>query len=252
MSMVTENEKIKILIAEDDVFIAESLMLTLQGLGYDVGEPCATPGEALQLLSSQSFDLAILDIQFYGKDEGISLGKIISSQYKIPFIFLTAFSDVNTISNATESGPSAYLIKPASPELLFATIQTALYNFNSHIIATQIDIPEQQLSFFIKLNNTLFRVSWNEVVSIEATKNYALLHLCDSKVPPLPLRGTLQYALKLVPSAVTNSFVQINRGCYLNINFINLLNKDTVTTPVGNYKLGESYKKQLLGKLKIH
>ena len=245
------DEKIKILIVEDDVFIAESLMLTLQGLGYDVAEPCVTPQEALVKLETQSFDLALLDIQFFEKEEGIELGKIVSEKFKIPFIFLTAFSDAETVKRATIAKPSAYIIKPAAPAALFAAIQTALHNFHDQRVATAVESSEQSNAFFVKINSKIFRIQWEEIVSIESSKNYALIKSSDKKYPTIPIRGSLQQVLQLIPAKLSTCFVQINRGCCVNVNYVTQVNKDLAVCQVGSFVLGESYKKPFLEKLNI-
>ncbi len=244
------DDKIKILIVEDDVFIAESLMLTLSKLGYNVAEPCINTKDALAILAKQSFDLILLDIHFYGKDEGIELGKIISSQFKIPFIFLTAFSDEITIAKAAQANPSAYLVKPASPASLFAAIQTALHNYNNKIVAQNVH-DNANNSFFVKLNQKIYKVEWEDVISIEATKNYAIIKSSNSNLPPLPIRGTLQNVLQLIPNSFLPLFIQVNRACIINKNHILSLSKTSIITQVGEFTIGETFRKSLFDKLNI-
>lgn len=246
-----KHEKIRILVAEDDVFIAESLMLTLQGLGYEINNYCVHPAEALQCLQETNYDLALLDIQFFGNEEGIGLGKTISELYHIPFIFLTAFSDPETVARAAVAGPSAYLVKPASPPALFAAIQTALHNFDNKVVAKDADRSEAKTEFFIKLNSKLYKVDWKEIVSIESSKNYALLRSEDSSLPQIPIRGSVQQVLQLIPYPMAGSFVQINRGCCINIKYITQVCKDYLQVGDEQYVLGESYRKALLEKLHI-
>ena len=87
---MTSENKIKLLIVEDDLLIADNLKTILEDMGFDVAEPCCEYEEAIAILEQKAFDIALLDIDLNGKDDGIKLGKIINTKYHFPFIFLTA------------------------------------------------------------------------------------------------------------------------------------------------------------------
>lgn len=248
--MNPESEKIKLLVVEDDAIIAESLVLTLRQLHYEVADPCADVEEAHHALEKERYDLVLVDIHLFGQDSGIELGRLISGKYHTPFIFLTAFSDAETINRASNAGPSAYLIKPASPAMLFAAIQTALHNFRQHT-----DAPEKQEitgnPFFVKMNDRLYRVDWEQVVSIETSKNYAIINSCGKQAASLPIRGSLQYVLQLIPPHLQHCFVQINRRVCINICHAEQVEKNILHTTQGAYEIGDSYRKNLLERMNI-
>ena len=56
-------EKIKILIVEDEVFIAKDISLRLESMGYQITGMAATTEEAIVELNRQTPDLCIIDIQ---------------------------------------------------------------------------------------------------------------------------------------------------------------------------------------------
>lgn len=85
--------KIKVLIVEDEVIIADNIRDTLKNLDYNVFEPAINFTEAIETIKSEKPDIAILDVQLSDKKTGIDLAKVISEQYNFPFIFLTSNSD---------------------------------------------------------------------------------------------------------------------------------------------------------------
>lgn len=243
---------IKILIVEDDLLIAENLKATLEDLGYDVYEPCATAAEAIKTLEHQTFDLAMLDINLNGKDEGIEIGRLINTKYKFPFIFLTAFSDKETVQAATTAYPSAYLIKPTNAATLFATIQTAINNFQKSKIPNDATDELNDDSFFVKVGTSISKFYWQDVVYIASGKNYISIQLNKPNTAPVAIRSTLQYAMSnLIPGAFKQSFLQISRTHCINITTIKEVKNDFAITAFGSFEVGEKYKKNLMEKLNI-
>ena len=248
--MITEN-KIKLLIVEDDLLIAHNLKTILEDLGFDVAEPCCEFEEAINIMENEHFDIALLDIDLNGKDDGIRLGKIINSKYYFPFIFLTAFSDKQTIAMAAEAKSSGYLVKPTSSATLFASIQTAIYNFQNNTTAKDTDSNLTD-SFFVKTGNKLSRIQWNEVVSISAGKNYVTIQINKINTPEFPIRSTLQQAINnLIPTNIKDQFIQISRTHCINLSFVQQIQNDNIITAFGIFEIGDKYKKDLKNRLNI-
>ena len=248
------NEKIKILIVEDDLIIAENIKYELTDMDFDVPTPCNSLDKAIEKLESENFDLALLDINLNGKEEGIELGSIITSKYKIPVIFLTAYSDKATIEAASKCRPGAYLVKPVSAVMLFAAIQTAIYNFQNNKTAVQPEVEEQtqQDVFFVKVGKKLSRISWNEVVSLSSGRNYISAQINKKGIPEIPIRCTLNHALNsLMPAKTKNKFVQISRFHCINVDYIIHIKENNIITDFGDFEISAKYKPDLLNKLNI-
>lgn len=123
--------KVKILVVEDEIIIADNICDTLTDLGYETLEPAINFTEAVELIESESPDIAILDIQLSGQKTGIDLARKINEDYNFPFIFLTSNSDTVTLNEAKKLMPPAFLVKPFSKEELYTSIEIALYNFSN-------------------------------------------------------------------------------------------------------------------------
>jgi len=121
--------KTKILIVEDDPIISHDIELILNKEGYEVVGRAYNATKAIDILASGTIDFVLLDIHLGRGENGIHVAGKINSQYKIPYIFLTSFSDKETLSAAMEHGPYGYLVKPFQEATLLSTVALALNNF---------------------------------------------------------------------------------------------------------------------------
>ncbi|MDX1698265.1 MAG: response regulator [Thiohalobacterales bacterium] len=80
---------------------------------------------SLAACANQHFDLAIID-QELPDTTGLELAKTLKRDFGIPFIFLTASDDYETISAASELGALGYLVKPITPIQMTAEIDATL------------------------------------------------------------------------------------------------------------------------------
>ncbi len=116
-----------ILIAEDDSEIAEVMIGLLEGSNYKVLH--AHQGqEALEILETAKPDLIISDIhmpKMNGFDFYVNMRKK-ENLHHVPFIFLTGFSDVESVVKGRELGVDDYLIKPVDARLLLSSIRGKL------------------------------------------------------------------------------------------------------------------------------
>lgn len=117
----------RILVVEDEPLIAEDIAQTLEKQGYVVAGIAGSSTKALDMLVTKTPDLALLDISIKGDKNGIDLAEIINSKYKIPFIYLTSYSDMATLERARTSLPSGYIVKPFKDKDLLSSIEMAIY-----------------------------------------------------------------------------------------------------------------------------
>lgn len=118
----------KVLIVEDDPVISHDIELLLQNHGYEVSGIAYNAVQALDILAKREIEFAILDIHLGSGDSGIDVAHIIHKKYKIPYIFLTSFSDKATLQSAIEEGPYGYLVKPFQEDTLISTVSLAIHN----------------------------------------------------------------------------------------------------------------------------
>jgi DNA-binding response OmpR family regulator len=108
----------KILVIEDDKKVAQALKKGLESEHYQV-EVAYAGEEGFFLISTQKFDLIILDLMLPGRDGLEILTALRGKQDKIPVLILTAKDAIEDRVIGLDSGADDYLIKPfAFPELL--------------------------------------------------------------------------------------------------------------------------------------
>ncbi len=100
----------RVLVVDDDRLVLATLVHGLQQAGYTVID--ADNGDDAILLARQERpELALLDIRMEGKS-GFDVAAYLREASRIPFMFLSAFSDAETVARANELGAVGYLVKP--------------------------------------------------------------------------------------------------------------------------------------------
>ncbi len=132
-----------VLVVEDEAITAMEIRATLNRLGYRVSGIASTEEEAISNTMKHSPDLILMDIHLKGKDDGISLADQLRTKFDIPVVYLTAFSDDDTLKRALFTQPYGYIVKPFSEQELRSMIETALYK---HTLDKSLREREQWIS----------------------------------------------------------------------------------------------------------
>ena len=246
--------KLTILVVEDEALIAENLRLTLQDLGYAALPACHTYAQAEAALTrpgGPGADLVLLDINLGSANPahtGLALARHLGGPAAPPFVFLTAYTDLDTIRQATRLQPSGYLIKPVNGPTLFAAIQTALERHRTHapapLPAPAGEVPAPDY-FFVKIGDKTHKLRWAEVAALEAGKNYVTLRTAAYRTG-YPLRGSLAYVLdQLLPAALRPRFIRVNRRVSLNAAFITGYDDEFVYCGPDRYENGGTAQREL-------
>ena len=226
----------KILIVEDEFIIAESLILSIQDLGYTTLEPKRTYEEAIEAIEQDAPDMIILDIGLAGDKSGVDLGNKINTTYNIPFIYLTSQTDKNIIQQAKVTEPYAILIKPYHDLELYSAIELALYNYslkeNKPIKAINKVLEN---SFFIKQKREYHRIDYADIVFLQSDSIYIDIHTQTDKYI---VRDSLEDYLQKLPEG----FTRVHRSYIVNINYVKKM--DSTHVFVGEHKIpiGKKYK----------
>ncbi|SFS58492.1 response regulator transcription factor [Sphingobacterium wenxiniae] len=126
----------QILIVEDEIIIANSIKLHLESSGLQA-EIATTPEEASILLADKTFDLVLSDINLRHEIDGITLVQEFVPKH-VPIIFLTAYSDTETLRKAELSMPYAYLLKPFHKDQLLLTINLSIARAHKRSILSSL------------------------------------------------------------------------------------------------------------------
>jgi DNA-binding response OmpR family regulator len=122
--------KANILIVEDNPITAADLKSALKKLGFNITDSVSSYNEALGSISKNEPDIIMMDIELNKGKNGIELAYEIKKNKNIPILYLTSYSDDDTMEKAFATDPVGYLVKPFKREELKTTIMLALYKIN--------------------------------------------------------------------------------------------------------------------------
>ncbi len=180
---------------------------------------------AINLLTQSQVHLMFLDIQM-PKITGLDFLK--SMQHHPPVIFTTAYPqfaldgfDLNALD---------YLVKPISFKRFLKAASKAKEYYevrlkNSHVENTN------QLSdhFFIKADNKLIKILFNDVMYIEALQNYVNIYTTDGKyISYLTFKSVEEY----LPA---DQFIKVHKSYIIALSKVNSIEANEIQ--VGKYKI---------------
>lgn len=126
---MAEEIKPRIMIIEDEALVARELKSRLTQMGCEV-VGIAYGIEGIELAKQTRPDLLLADIHLKDGADGIEVAETIKRYHDLPVVFLTAYSDQETVSRAKTVTPYSYIIKPVESRELQIAIDMALYKFN--------------------------------------------------------------------------------------------------------------------------
>ena len=114
----------RILVLDDDRLVLATVVHGLVQAGYDVID-ADNGDDAILLAREHRPELALLDIRMEGKT-GFDVAEYLRDVCRIPFMFLSAFSDEATTAKVQALGAVAYLVKPLDVGKIVPTVDAAL------------------------------------------------------------------------------------------------------------------------------
>lgn len=165
---------IKILIVEDETIVALDTKNTLLKLGYEITDIVTNYDEAISSFISNKPDIVLMDIFLQHSLSGIEISKKINEIQITPIIFMSAYCDDETLSQAAAIEPFGYLVKPFNRNDLKSTMNIVTYKLqkehnNIHLYDGKSKISH---NYYYSLNDYL-RIYY-ENQEIELTKNERL------------------------------------------------------------------------------
>jgi DNA-binding NarL/FixJ family response regulator len=120
------NNKPFILIVEDEWVVAQDIEYMLKKNDYKNVNRCTSYNQALQIISEKIPDLLICDIHLDNNKNGIDLVGEIDPDHDMSIIYLTAYSDDETLNAASKTHPLSYITKPFTENQLITAIKMAI------------------------------------------------------------------------------------------------------------------------------
>jgi DNA-binding LytR/AlgR family response regulator len=244
---------IKILIVEDELIIAQDMIDILEEMGYDVMENAMDAEETFEILSKDTPDLILLDINLSGGRDGISIAKEINDKYNIPFIFTTSYTDGPTIERAKEVKPLNYLVKPFKPEQLYTAIEIAMNNLEKSINVKEPIIDESlkeegqiiKGALFIKDKFRYTKLLLKDILYIKSDGNYLELHTNKKKEV---IRATIN---NFTQKLDTHTFFRTHKSYVVNLDYLSSFESNFVMILDKEIPITKQYAEELFKKLNV-
>lgn len=205
-----------ILIVEDEYLIADMLGIMLKRNGYYDIIHADTLTKATEAIDKEP-DVCFVDIRLNGEN-GIDFAKILQ-QREIPFVFITANNEMETIRSAALTNPHAYLSKPVNEKDLIAALEIIRARFPKYL--------------WVRTNTGKMKIRQSDILYIEAENVYSKI-VCDSKT------YIERITLKEVEKLLEPYFIRVHRSFIVNKNRINSLKSNELR--INDYKIPISKK----------
>jgi DNA-binding LytR/AlgR family response regulator len=253
-----KNDKVNILVVEDEAIVAMDLAASLTKEGYTITGIADNAEDAEDLFKSKEPDIALVDINLVGKTDGISLVEKLIAVREVPVIYLTAQSDAETVQRMKLTRPAAYITKPYSIQNVHIAIELALSNFalmhkvgnaarqapqtGMHAVKegdTEAD-KEQILQLneyiFIKQNYRFIKVMLDDILYVEADNNYIHVVTAEKKY-------TVRMSLQQLEERVNYArFIRVHRSYIVNMSNINNFTDAELQTGKFTIPIGRNYR----------
>ncbi|WP_339605845.1 LytTR family transcriptional regulator DNA-binding domain-containing protein [uncultured Roseivirga sp.] len=233
-------EKVRVLVVEDEVIIAQSIISMIEKMGYECVGTAIRATKGLELAKALKPDIALLDINLKGEETGIWLASELKRELNIPYVFLTSLGDKKTIEEATSTMPYGYLLKPVAQQSVYAAIETALARFSQEnktpaqkeatlSVSKSFDEKEEEKpsllikdALFIKDEYQYVKIILSEIDYIKSDGNYIEIHSQGKKKV---LKETLKNMETKLPADI---FFQIHRSYLVNVERIESIGGNSI------------------------
>jgi AraC-like DNA-binding protein/galactitol-specific phosphotransferase system IIB component len=223
-----------ILVVEDEAFIAMHIQQVLEEEGYSVMIKHNTVAKAKKYLADHDVDLVIIDVQLNSTETGIELAHYLKTINSIPYLFLTSYSDKETLTEISETKPAGFLVKPFKSEDLVSTVFLILTKFSDSQddkipfqIRQVIEYVHQHIETRINIKDLANLTRWEVTHFSRLFKKH--LHLTPHQYI---LAIKIELAKKqLIESDESLQEIALNLGFGAYSNFFNAFKKMTKLTP---------------------
>lgn len=206
--------KVKVLVVEDDMIIAANISLQLTNLGFEVTGIETRGEEAILHVQENNPDIILMDIHLKGKLDGIATATHINSILNIPIIYLTANTDEASFNRAKKTHPFAFIPKPLNIIQLRRTFELVVQQIDLKGGKTQIENSALKVledRIFIRHKGNMVKLLLADILYIEADRNYCKIVSASSTYL---LATTLKTMEGRLPR---HGFLRVHRSYMVNI-----------------------------------
>ena len=243
----------RILLIEDEFILASELAETLELEGYEVVLTADNGQEALDFYQENEVDLVLCDINIKGDWDGIETVIRLIAIKQVPIIYLTAFTDRDTLERAKLTFPSAYIPKPYHITNLRMAIELAINNFavkvqNNIKILKDSTVENHSKEMFLQVNNDIFikqnyqfvKFSLKEILYLEADNIYTNIITIQKKYVIRQSIGNVHDRLPI------KNLIRVHRSFVVDISKIDSFNEYEVVIRGHVIPISRTYKDEFM------
>ncbi len=117
----------RIMVVEDEQIVGHDIKQRLERMGYEVAGPVAAGDQVLAEIDRTHPSLLLMDVFLQGQLDGIQAADLVRKHHALPVIFLTAYSNEETLERAKRTAPFGFIHKPVADDELRTAVEIALY-----------------------------------------------------------------------------------------------------------------------------
>jgi DNA-binding LytR/AlgR family response regulator len=228
---IIDDEEINRLTLEHYISLTDSLQLVvsmddaLQGLNY--------------FRAGNRVDVLFLDVQM-PQLNGLDLLRVLSDP---PIVILTTAHEDFAV-DAFELRVTDYLVKPFDYARFSRAVERALQQHTATVAAPAAPAGPPDNDLFVKVNNKMIRINFDDVIYIEALSDYVVIVTEKQKFIVYTTMKALDARLPF------DHFVRVHRSYILNMRRIEAIEDGSALVPGGHHvPIGKSYQEAFFRKL---
>jgi AraC-like DNA-binding protein len=208
-----------IIVVEDDYLIALDLKEILESEGYSVISEINSIEHAIELIKKLNPVLVIIDVNLKMDKDGIYIGNFLLELDKIPYIYVTSYSDTLTINRIKETRPFGFIKKPFNPIDIITNVNIVLNNYKHNKIDVVRNNKKEEITdespFIIKktiqyINSHIYEtIEIEQLVSLTRWKKHHFSRMFIKYIGVTPYQYILNQKIELSKSLLIETNNQI-------------------------------------------
>lgn len=231
-------KKIRCIVVDDEPLARELVMMYVSRLtNWEVAAQCRSVAEAYEALYQNDVDVIFLDINMPDKT-GVEFLSALKNPPHV--VFTTAYAEY--AARAFDLQAVDYLVKPITEERFREAVTKVERLQANNSVPT---IPDTSDHVFLKQDNRLVKVWFDDILYVEALKDFSKLFL---KSRPMLISAHLKMMEDLLP---VDRFLRVHRSYIIALDKINALQGNMVEIGTQQIPVGTTYKDELMKRLRL-
>lgn len=242
MATPTKSPVLRCLVVDDESFAIEGIINHIKKIDFlEVAASCSSAIEAREVLRKEKIDLMFLDINM----PDLTGLEFLESIDKAPLtIITTAYSEYAL--DGFRLNVVDYLLKPISFQRFYQAVEKALKTIDSQ--SSDPKDEEQPSEMYIRQGDSFIKITWAEILYVEAMQNYLKLYFADKSYT---IHQTMASLEELLPK---DAFFRIHKSFLVNVSQIELISGGRIYVkgkelPLSKHRREELFKNIILKKL---